>query len=165
MTNSINLKLEKFQPKNNWKFIEKQDYAKYGIVSLSEAKVVFAYEVGTLNNKPNTVALYDYGVDDNFITELMASYYDLQSDISQQEEYGVFPMYWQRFNGENLLSVLKLISYPVMNIIDLFFVAEERIYAFHTYLPKNEQNFNLAYLMSKYDNIKYLVEKIDELKD
>lgn len=157
--------LTQIKPSNKWIEVAKKDYAMYGVSNVHEAKVVACYKAGSLYKKDNTITLYNYGDDASFINELSNSYYSLQINIQEQNEYGIFPQYWEMFGINQFFSVLKLIHNPIMNIVDVFFVYQGTVYSFHTYLPAEEKNLRLASLMKKYEDIKYIIQVINELKN
>ena len=163
MSLNINTINKLIKPMEGWEKIEKEDYDKYGVVTLNEAKAIISYRTEGFYGQ-NTVTLYDYGQDEDFIPDLKASYQELFYDIGLQDEYGVFPVYWEDFGKGNFLSVLKLTYKPVMNIVDLFFNIDNNIYAYHTYLPKEENKLDIKSLKQKYYDINFIVEKLNDLQ-
>ena len=155
----------KFSAMFSWQQIDKKDYASYGIANFPEAKVIASYKIGVLYRSFNTMTLYDYGKNENFIDDLKFSYEELQMDIEEQEEYGVFPLHWENFGDNKFFSVLRLVHNPIMNIIDLFFIVDNNVYCFHTYLPKEEKSLKLDELTKRYKDIQHVVKEINAIKN
>ena len=153
-----------FSPMKHWHEIESKDFASYGVANMPEAKVISCYKIGVLYRAYNTMTLYDYGKDDNFVQELYKSYKELQLSLEQQDEYCIFPEHFEIFNKTRFLSVIKLIHNPAMNIIDIFFVIRGRVFCCHTYVPKEEKNLKLNELVQKYEYINHVVAKINGIK-
>ena len=153
------------EPHSSWFKIERNDYSNYGIIETTDSKIVVSYNIGKIYNQQNTLTLYNYGKDDGFISELADSYKELQLNFKEQDEYGVFPLYWENFGNGCFLSVLKLITNPSMNIIDIFFVFGGQVYSIHTYLDKKEHNFKLTNLCSKYPNLRHIINELTKIKN
>ena len=154
---------EKFTALISWDEIPNSKFEDFGIINLPDAKVISSYKVGEIYNINNTLTLYYYGEEENFIEDLAQSYESLKNNEDEQIEYGIKPMHWEFFGKNNLLSVLKQINNAQMYIVDLFFMAKNGIYSFHTYIPKEEKDLTLQTLVKKYPYIKHTVEEINEL--
>lgn len=155
----------KFNPHQSWIKLDKNDYSNYAVVQISEAEIVSAYKIGSLYNFSNTVVLYNYGKNDGFLSDLEASYNELQHSIEEQDELGVFPVYWESFGDNKMLSILKLITHPVMNIVDIFFEYNDDMYCFHTYIKSEEKKLDITNLSAHYPNIRHIINEINNLQN
>ena len=63
-----------------------------------------------------------------------------------------------------MLSVVKVITKPEFNVVDVFFVFMKNVYCFHTYIVGDEKDLSLKDLQSKYEIIDHIVKEIDGLK-
>lgn len=151
------------QPHFSWITIEPKDYLLNGVVLSPDAELVVAYNIGLLYGKTNTVTVYDYGELEDFFDELKEFYDELQIDLDAQEENNLFPMHYEMFGKNKMLSITKLVNNPVMIIVDLFYQKKGRIYGVHTYLPSDEKHVKLEELCENYPNIRYLVDEINKL--
>ena len=150
-------------PAKNWVKISQNDYEKYGVSNVQEAKVVACFKTDPMYGTDNVVTLYNYGNDASFINELAESYDGLKSDLEQQKMYGICPKHWEMFGINKFYSVIKLIHNPVINIVDIFFVRNGTVYSFHTYLPSEEKQLKLAVLIRKNADIAHIIKVINEL--
>ena len=151
------------QPHFSWITLEPKEYLLNGVVLSPDAELVVAYNIGLLYGKTNTVTVYDCGEVDNFFEELKQTYDELQIDLDAQEENNIFPMHYEMFGKNKMFSVTKLVSSPVMTIIDFFYQKKGKVYDVHTYLPSEEKQVDLASLCENYPNIRYIVDEINKL--
>ena len=165
MLNTVDKLKNQLTQKLSWVEVLPKDYANYGIASLPEPRVVYCYKVGTIYGAFNTLTLYDYGKDDKFIKQLDESYLELKDNKEEQEEFGITPKHWEIFNKDSsMLSVVKVITKPEFNVVDVFFVFMKNVYCFHTYIVGDEKDLSLKDLQSKYEIIDHIVKEIDGLK-
>lgn len=157
--------LDKIEPHSSWIKLKEKDYINNSVTETTGAILMESYSAGKLYGKANTVTIYDYGHDEDFISELEESYDELQLDIDSQNEYGIFPLYWERFGSNNMLSVIKLIASPAVCVVDLFFGYNQDMYGFHTYIPGEEKQLKLSDLYNNYPNIRHIIDEINKLKN
>ena len=79
-----------------------------------------------------------------------------------QNQNGIFPMHYEFFGDNKMLSVTKLVNNPVVAIVDLFFQVDNKVYGYHTYLPNDEKQVELNDLCQNYPNIRYVVDEINK---
>lgn len=154
-----------FQPYFKWDLLKKEEYKNYGIINISEAEIVDCYIIGEIYGLKNTLVIYNYGINDGFVADLVDQYKELQIDYELQEELNVFPMHWEIFENNCLFSVFKLINNPVMSVLDIFFEYNKNIICFHTYIEAEEKHFDLLKLCNKYPNIRHIINEITRLKN
>lgn len=152
----------KFNPMSSWAKLKKSEYVSFGIADMPEAKVVCAYNAGRFLEGYNVVVVYDYGKNENFFEELSNGYATLNASRTNQDELGIVPIYWKS-NNKLFLSVIKVISNPTFQILDLFFDIEGEIYCVHTYIPKEEKDFSFENLANKYKYFKKILENVKNL--
>ncbi len=149
-----------FVPDKNWEEIKKEELADYGVADLGDAKVVSCFKVINNNKNISTVTLYLYGEDEGQIDEMYSDYKDLQINLKDQEELGVFPLHYEKIGKDKFLSVLKPVHNPVLILVDLFFAFGGKIYSFHTNINKDEKKLTLKDLCEKYPQIGYCYNAI-----
>ena len=154
--------LYKIAPHPSWIKLAEKDYASYGVLDTEESKVIVAYSIGVLYGTNNTCVLYKYNDREEFMAELEESYKDLKVDLDLQEDYGVFPIYWNK-KYKRLFSVFLLVNNPVMNIVDYFFEYDGKTYCFHTYISGEEKDCDMQDLYVKYPNIRHIIDEVDKL--
>ncbi len=151
-----------FVPNKNWKVLDKKDMLNYGIADLSDATIVGCYNINNNVNVYSTVTLYNYGEYDNQIDDMANDYKNLQINLKEQDEYGVFPLYFEKISKNVFLSVLKPVHNPALIMVDLFFVYAGKLYSFHVNINKNEKNLTLKELCKKYEHIGYCYDAISK---
>ncbi len=144
-----------------WTEINKKDFSIYGIADFPDAKVEEAFLIANEKNAFNAVTLYCYGDDDGQIDEMENDYQELQLSLKEQDECGVFPLYWEK-KDDLFISVLKPVYNPVLNMVDLFFVENNKLYSFHFNINKDEKNLTLEDLCEKYSHIGYCYNAISK---
>ena len=151
------------QPHFSWITIEPSDYLMNNVALIPDVKLEVAYNIGLLYGRTNNVCIYNYGEIPNFFDEMKEFYDELQLDLDAQEENNIFPMHYEMFGKNKMLSVTKVISSPVVTIIDLFFQKKGKIYSCHTYVPLEEKQVDLQSLCDNYPHIRYIVDEINKL--
>ncbi len=154
--------LDKFEPHSSWIKLNENDYAVNSVSQANGAILMVSYSVGKLYGKDNTVTLYNYGKVNGFFKELEQSYEELQVDVREQQVYGIFPVYWENFGDNKMLSVIKLVNSPSVCVVDLFFGYNQNVYGFHTYIPSEEKSLKLSELSAKYPNIRHIIDEINK---
>ena len=149
-----------FVPNKNWKVLEKKDMSNYGIADLDDAKIVCCYKINNKTDVYSTVSLYYYGEYDNQIDNMVNDYKNLQINLKEQDEYGVFPLYFEKVSKNIFLSALKPVHNPALIMVDLFFAYGQKFYSFHINIDKNEKNLTLKELCKKYAHIGYCYDAI-----
>ena len=157
--------LTKFEPHSSWIKLESKDYLRNGVTETTGAILLESYSIGTLYGTVNTMTLYLYGRPDDFLDDLIESYQELKSDEELQKEYDIKPIYWEKYQQDKMISVIKLISSPAVNIIDVFFEYDKKLYGFHTYIPGEEKQLKFSELYAKYPNIRHIIDEINKLKN
>ena len=149
-------------PHPSWTKIEPEEYIANGVSLAPEVTLVGAYKIGELYGSTNTMTVYDYGDAEDFFDSLKEFYDELQLDIDAQNQNGIFPMHYEFFGDNKMLSVTKLVNNPVVAIVDLFFQVDNKVYGYHTYLPNDEKQVELNDLCQNYPNIRYVVDEINK---
>lgn len=152
--------LFQFKPMPNWIQLFKKDFERFGVADNARSKVVKCYRIGGPKEIFKTVTLYFYGKYDGQIQEMEEDYPELQKDIKMQEEYGFFPLHWEKVEGDKFLAVLKPVSAPVTTMVDLYFIYDNNFYSFHTNIKKDEKDLSFDSLCRNYDFINYVFKSI-----
>ena len=145
----------------NWKLLDEKDYTKNGIMKTEDVDNLATYIVGKMVNANRTGSFLYYGEDADFIKNYYEEMTLIQKDYNLQEDTGLFPAHIEKIGNNAVVSVIKLIKNPSMYIVDIMMNFEDKIYSYHTYIEKTEKNLWINYLATKYEDIKFVVEKFE----
>ena len=146
---------------NDWILLNEDEYHINGVADLKDVENLKTYIVGKIMNSNRTGSFLYYGKEYNFIEDYYNEMKEVQKNFNLQEEIGFFPAHVEKIGLNCAMSVVKLIKNPSMYIVDIMIDNEGYIYAYHTYIDKTEKNLWVNYLATKYNDIKYVVEKLE----